>query len=69
MEQLKHSEEEILNLGREISTHYEHPFRFVEVFKIKDQLRKVCDHNWEYVRNGDPGGRTLWYCQKCGNWR
>jgi hypothetical protein len=31
----------ILNLGREISTHYDHPFKFVEVFKIKDQLRQA----------------------------
>ena len=31
----------ILELGKEISAHYNHPFKFVEVFKIKDQLRQA----------------------------
>lgn len=31
----------ILEIGREISEHYNHPFKFVEVFKIKDQLRQA----------------------------
>ncbi|MEO9801665.1 MAG: SiaC family regulatory phosphoprotein [Reichenbachiella sp.] len=31
----------ILDIGREISEHYNHPFKFVEVFKIKDQLRQA----------------------------
>ena len=36
---------------------------------VKNELRKVCDHDWEYVRNGEPCGPTLWYCQKCGNFK
>lgn len=35
------SKTHIFEIGREISEHYNHPFKFVEVFKIKDQLRQA----------------------------
>ncbi|WP_109829494.1 DUF1987 domain-containing protein [Reichenbachiella versicolor] len=33
--------EKILDAGKEISQHYNHPFKFVGVYKIKQQLRQA----------------------------
>lgn len=33
--------EKILEAGKEISEHYQHPFNFIEVFKIKESLRQA----------------------------
>ncbi len=34
--------QKILDAGKEISEHYNHPFEFVGVYKIKQNLREAC---------------------------